>query len=160
MLPILVGIALLNAAIVSDHDQIDRRELANYRLTPAIFQRFQDASNRIERVVADDETLRTSPLFSQEVVQSGDVLEVAPRLAARLREHAGLASALATARITPDDYTRFALALLTARMAYGYVESGVLRSIPPGAPSENVAFVRNRLGEVDAVLLQLGVEIK
>jgi hypothetical protein len=156
----LIALALLGAPLVTIQDPIDRYGLADYRLTVATFERFQDASARIAHVVANDQTLRESPLFSQEVVQSGDVLEVAPRLTSRLAEHAGLARALASALITPDAYTRFALALLTARMAFGFIESGVLRAVPAGAPTENVAFVRTHLREIDTVLRELGVDLK
>jgi hypothetical protein len=160
VLSLLVAVALLGAPIVTIQDPIDRDGLADYRLSIAIFQRFQDASERIARVVANDQTLRETPLFSQEVVQSGDVVEVAPRLASRLAEHPGLARALSAARISARDYTRFALALLTARMAFGFIESGVLRAVPAGAPTENVAFVRSHLREIDTVLRELGVDLK
>jgi hypothetical protein len=160
-----VTVLLLAAALVvfnqqTDRGKLDRGELAAYRLTTAAFEQFLDASKRIAIVVGRDESFRAEPLFSQEVAQGGDVIEASAMLEARLHDHAGLAEALAAAKISPRDYTKCALTLVAARLALGFLESGVLKTVPPGAAAENVAFVRTHRQAVDELLGELGIEIK
>jgi hypothetical protein len=139
---------------------IDRKEIAAYRLTAPVFAQFLEASRRIAIVMAADESFRESPLFSQEIAQGGDIAVVAPTLEARLAGRADLSSALRSASITPREYTKFALTLVAARMAYGFLEAGLLKTVPAGVATDNVSFVRERREAVDDVLAQLGVEIK
>jgi hypothetical protein len=140
-------------------DKLDRRELATYHLTAPVLERFRDASQRIANVVARDVSFRAAPLFSQEVAQGGDVVEGSATLERRLRDHPGLAHALSAAKISARDYTKFALTLVAARLALGFLESGVLKTVPPGAAAGNVAFVRAHRAEVDDLFTELGIEL-
>ena len=53
--------------------------------------------------------------------------------------------------------TWLALGLLAARLAHGFLESGVLRSVPDGPAADNVRFVAEHQREVAAVLEDLGI---
>lgn len=158
----LVLVATQVAAIVLGLQDaaLTREEIAAHRLAPAAFARFERASRAVASEVARDPALVSEPLFSQEIAQGGDVAEVAATLEQRLSHHAGLSRVLKAASLTPREYTKFALSLVAARLAFGFVESGLLKSVPAGTAADNVAFVRAHRAEVDAVLDALGVEFK
>jgi len=42
-------------------------------------------------------------------------------------------------------------------MAHGFIDAGVLRRAPPGAPADNVAFVDTHQSEIAEVLEHLGI---
>ncbi len=157
---LLLAAALLVSDQQADRGKLDRRELAAYRLTTTDFEQFRSASARIAIVIAHDASFRAQPLFSQEIAQGGDVTEVSATLEARLRSHAGLSEALTAAKMSARDYTKCALTLVAARLALGFLDSGVLKTVPPGAAAENVAFVRAHRTVVDDMLEELGIEIK
>jgi hypothetical protein len=98
------------------------------------------------------------PLFSKDVAVAGDAVEMATALRSRLDSDAALAGALFAAEISAHEYTTFALALLGARLAYGFVDAGVLRRVPSGVAAENIDFVRGNLAAVRATLAHLGLE--
>jgi hypothetical protein len=156
---LLLSCGLLTLGPHAEQGRPDRRELAAYRLTASAFERFRAASERIAIVMARDSSLRAQPLFSQEVVQGGDVIEVSAALEARLRDHPDLSHALRAAKMSARDYTKFALTLVAARLALGFLESGVLKTVPPGPASENVAFVRGHRAAVDGLFVALGIEV-
>jgi hypothetical protein len=132
-------------------------EIARYRLTEPVFTQFRRASQSL--VVAVKERGRTEiPLFTREIAVTGDLLTAAEALEARLNGDAAFTHALSTAGLTPRQYTRFALALIAARLAHGFMQAGMLKSVPAGAPTDNVAFVASRVDDVDRVLAALGVE--
>jgi hypothetical protein len=137
--------------------RLESRELAAYRLTEPVFRKFQDASRRIGDIAAAEPRFRYAPLFTREIVQSEDASTAAAQLMARLDNEPAFVAALGAADLTAREYTAFALALLGARLAHGFVESGALRAVPPGVPAHNVAFVDANLPEVLAVLRMLGV---
>src|SRR6185503_3613742 len=87
---VLLLTCLLAYGLQAEQGPLDRRELAAYRLTTTSFERFRDASQRIAIVVARDGSFRAEPLFSQEIVQGGDVTVVSATLEGRLRDHQGL----------------------------------------------------------------------
>ena len=88
---------------------------------------------------------------------TGDVLPMAIALEARLRGDAALADALRAANLSSQEYTKFTLALVAARLAHGFVKAGVIRAVPPGVHADNVAFVDAHEADIDAVLRELGV---
>jgi hypothetical protein len=156
---LLLTCGLLAYGAQAQQGNLDRRELATYRLTTSVFERFRDASRQIAIVIAQDASFRAAPLFSQTIVQGGDVIEVSATLEGRLRDHPRLFQALSAAPISARDYTKFALTLVAARLALGFLESGVLKTVPAGAATENVAFVRAHRAEVDDLFTELGIEI-
>jgi hypothetical protein len=156
---LLLTCGLLAYGSQAEQGNLDRRELATYRLTASFFERFRNASQGIASVIAGDASFRAEPLFSQKIVLGGDVTEVSGVLEGRLRDHPGLSDALRAAAISPRDYTKFALTLVAARLAVGFLDSGVLKTVPPGAATDNVAFVRAHLAEVDHLFAELGIEI-
>jgi hypothetical protein len=160
VLAVLVVCVVVVSGAAEHQRPLEPRELAAYRLTPAAFAQFREASDSVARVIADDPAFVAEPLFSQEVVQGGEVAEVSARLEARLRDHRGLHAALRTAGMTPRAYTTFALTLVAARLSLGFLDAGVLKSVPAGAATENVAFVRAHRAEVDRVLQRLAIEVK
>jgi hypothetical protein len=136
---------------------IDVYELSDYRLTPETFERFVDASGRIVPILQTDATFTYAPLFTKEVALSGDAIAGAAGLMARLANHPSLSAALTEATITPREYAKFAITVIAAHLAHGFMKSGVLRQVPPGAPTINVEFVKTHEMDVAAVLAQLGL---
>ena len=157
---LLLAAVLLVSDRQADRGNIDRRELAEYHLTTADFEQFRNASHRIAIVIAHDASFQAQPLFSREIVQSGDVTEASAALEARLRSDAGLSAALKAANMSARDYTKCALTLVAARLALGFLDSGVLKTVPRGAAADNVAFVRKHRTVVDDLLKELAIEIR
>jgi hypothetical protein len=137
---------------------LEARDLAQYRLTEAVFDRFQAASRAIAAATRNDPALARNPLFSRDVLVSDDVKAAAMTLESRLASHPALGTALGDARLTARDYTTFALALVAARLAHGFVKTGVLRRVPDGVAAANVAFVAAHEQEIGSVLADLGID--
>lgn len=133
-------------------------EIADYRLDADVLTRFSRASHVIVVAMHTDSRFDRAPLFTSEILLSDDVLAAAIALETKLRSEPALAGAFVAADITPHDYTKFALALVAARLAYGFVQSGVLRSVPPGVHADNVMFVGANLAVIQAVLTELGID--
>jgi hypothetical protein len=136
---------------------IGNRELADYRLTLPAFERFLQASHLIVDVTRADARFKDAPLFTEEVAVYGDAAMTATALAVRLENDAGLAAALRTAKMTPREYAVFAITLFAARMAHGFVGAGVLRGVPPGTPTDNIAFVDAHRLRIGGLLKEMGV---
>jgi len=136
---------------------IDVYELADYRLTPEVFERFVRASHRVADVTRDDPAFTFAPLFTRDVALSGDAVAAAAGLLTRIEHHQGLSKALEDAGITPREFTKFAITLIAAHLAHGFLASGVLPRVPSGAPTINVAFVEAHTSEVVDVLARLGI---
>jgi hypothetical protein len=136
-----------------------RDELAAHRLTAPVFERFQDASRRVAAVVRDNERYTAAPLFTREVILADDVVVAAAELRRRLDDDPALVAAVSRADMTTREFTVFALALVAARLAHGFVEAGVLRGIPAGVASDNVAFVGEHQREIATVLSALGIVV-
>ena len=145
------------ASVASAQAPIDVYDLADYRLTPPVFEQFVQASGRIAEITRHDPAFTYAPLFTKDVALSGDAPAMAAGLIARLENHTGLSAALETAKLTPREYAKFAIVLLAAHVAHGFVKAGVLQRVPAGAPASNVEFVKAREAEVMAVLADLGV---
>lgn len=136
---------------------IDVFDLADYRLTPQVFDQFVRASRRISEITRNDTVFTFAPLFTKEFALDGDAVEVASALSARLENHAGLSAALEATKLTPREYSKFAISLLAAHLAHGFMKAGVLQRVPSGAPTNNVEFVKTHETEVDDVLAELGI---
>ena len=133
-------------------------EIADYRLDADTLARFSRASHLVAAATRADVRFNRAPLFTADILLSDDVLAAAITLETRLRNEPALVRALRDASLTPHEYTKFTLGLVAARLAYGFVKSGVLRSVPPGVHADNVMFVESNLAEIQAVLKELGVE--
>lgn len=136
----------------------DAVTLANYRLTLPVFTRFAHATRLLGAGMRRDPRFERDPLFTREVSVAGDAVEMATALRTRLDSEPGLAAALFAADISAHEYVTFALALVGARLAHGFLESGAMRRVPTGVAADNVAFVRTHLAAVRAALRQLGLE--
>lgn len=147
------------ATITASHQPISTKELAEYRLSMPVFEKFVQASRLIATAARDDAKLADNPLFTREVSVLGDAPVVAAALEARLQSEPALAAALQASNISAHEYTKFALSLFGARLAHGFVKSGALRVIPPGVATDNVAFVDAHTAAVSAGLQTLGVEV-
>jgi hypothetical protein len=132
-------------------------DLADYRLTPEVFERFVNATGPIAEIAQHDPAFTYAPLFTKDVALDGDAPTVASGLAARLENHTGLAAALQTANLTPREYAKFAIALVAAHLAHEFLKAGVLQRVPSGAPANNVEFVKAHEPEIAAVFAQLGI---
>lgn len=152
-----IVVSLLGAA-PSAQTEFGITEIGDYRLRADVFARFDRASRLIVPITRTDPRFEREPLFTEEMLLSGDVLPMAIALDTRLRNDVALADALREASLTSQEYTKFMLALVAARLAHGFVKSGVIRAVPPGVHADNVAFVDAHQGEVEAVLRELGVE--
>ncbi len=133
-------------------------EIADYRLGADVFARFDRASRLIVAATRADARFAREPLFTKDILLSGDVLPMAVALEARLRNEPAFAAAFFAADLTPHEYTKFVLTLVSARLARGFVKSGVIRSVPAGVHADNVLFVDTHLAEIEAVLKEMGVE--
>ena len=153
----IVVLALV-AIPASQQTALTARTVAEYRLAAPVFERFVRASRLVAEATARDPALAANPPFTRVVAVLGDVSEVAPALEARLMHEPALAAALKGAEMSARDYTIFALALIGARLAHGFVKSGAMRFVPPGLATDNVAFVAAHESEVVGVLTLLGVE--
>ena len=136
---------------------IDVYELADYRLTTEVFERFLQATERIATVTREDSAFTYAPLFTKDVALSGDAVAEVKGLVARLENHPGLAAALSATNITAREYAKCALTLIVAHLAHGFLTSGVLPRVPEGAPTNNVAFVKAHEAEVASALAALGI---
>jgi len=156
---LLLALALLGglAAPAAAQEPPGPRELAAYRLTDPVFEQFQAASRDIAAAMAAEPRFRYAPLLTREIVQSDDASVAAAQLMTRLDTEPAFVEALQAAGLTSRDFTMFALTLVGARLAHGFIESGALRAVPRGVPTDNVAFVGVHLQEVLDVLRTLGV---
>jgi hypothetical protein len=150
-------IAVLPVTIRAAQAPIEVSDLADYRLTPDVFQRFVRACRLVAEVTHRDSAFTAEPLFTKDVLQSGDAPAMATGLVARLESHAGLAASLRTAKLTAREYATFTIALFAAHLARGFLDAGVLSRVPSGTPADNVAFVRAHQAEVASVLDTLGI---
>jgi hypothetical protein len=150
-------IARLVTVPVAAQSPIDVYELADYRLTTEVFERFVQANGRIVDITLQDSSFTYAPLFTKDVALSGDAVAEAAGLMARLANHAGLAAALEAAKITPREYSKFAITLIAARLAHRFMTAGVLARVPSGAPTINVEFVKTHESDVTAALASLGI---
>jgi hypothetical protein len=132
-------------------------DLADYRLTSEVFEHFVQASGRIAEITRQDSAFTYAPLFTKDVALDGDAVAMATGLIARLENHTGLAAALQAAKITPREYSKFALGLVAAHLAHNFLKTGALQRVPAGAPTTNVEFVKTHEAEVTAVLAELGI---
>jgi hypothetical protein len=154
---VLIALTGSGATAFARQSAIDLYDLADYRLTQQVFDQFVQASTGVADITQHDEAFRYAPLFTRDVALSGDAPAMAQGLAARLENHQGLAATLASAKITPREYAKFAIALVGAHLAHEFVKAGVLQKVPAGAPTINVDFVNAHESEVTAVLGKLGV---
>jgi hypothetical protein len=123
-----------------------------------VFARFDRASRLIGAAIRADARFAREPLFTKEILLSDDVLAAATALEARLRNEPALAGAFFAADLTPHEYTKFVLALAAARLAHGFVKSGVLRRVPEGVHADNVNFVDAHLAGIAAAMKEIGVD--
>ena len=100
----VVTMAGLVMVPVTAQSPIDVYELADYRLTTEVFERFVQANGRIVDITLHDASFTFAPLFTKDVALSGDAVAEAAGLMARLANHAALAAALEAAKITPREY--------------------------------------------------------
>jgi hypothetical protein len=142
---------------VTAQSPIDVYELSDYRLTADVFERFVQANVRVVDITQRDASFTYAPLFTKDLALSGDAVAEAAGLVARLTNHAGLAAALEAAKITPREYAKFAITLIAARLAHGFITAGVLSRVPAGAPTINVEFVKAHESDVTAALAALGI---
>jgi hypothetical protein len=151
------AVAVIAVVRMSAQTPIDEYELADYRLTADVFERFVQASTKVAEIARTDPVFTFAPLFSRSVTVSGDAVIAASGLVARLENHAGLSAALGEAKLTPREYAKFAIALAGAHLAYNFLKTGALRRVPSGAPTVNVEFVKAHETEVAATLESLGI---
>jgi hypothetical protein len=154
----VMTLALLSQSPTLTQPAFDAAELANYRLTRPVFTRFAHATRLLATRMSGDIGYQQNPLFSKDVSVTGDAAEMATALWHRLDTDPKLADALFAADISAHEYATFALALVAARLAHGFVEAGVLRRVPTGVAADNVAFIRDNLADVRRALTQLGLE--
>lgn len=155
MIITLVAVVLSQSALMAQ--TVGVKELADYRLTADVFKQFEHASRLIAAARQNDPALADEPLLTREVSVTGDAVAMAGELEARLLKHPKFADALFAADISAREYTKFALALIAARLAHGFVKAGVLHRIPAGVATDNVAFVETHDAAIRAVLQKLGV---
>lgn len=155
---VIVVVTICALSSVSAAQPFDAQQLASYRLTLPVFARFAHATRLLASQMRNDPRFDREPLFSRDVSVAGDAVEMATALRTRLDSDATLAAALFAADISAHEYATFALALVGARLAHGFLESGAMRRVPPGVAADNVAFVREHLAAIRTALTHLGLE--
>jgi hypothetical protein len=138
--------------------QLEVDELARYRLTTAVFLRFEVASRSIATATRADPAFARDPLFTREIMLSGDAAMAATALETRLQAHPALVVALRAGKLSARDYTKFALTMFAARLVHEFVKTGVIRRVPDGAAAANVAFVQAHEAEIASLLADLGID--
>jgi hypothetical protein len=133
-------------------------DLARYRLTNAVFVRFDAASRAIATATQADPAFALDPLFTREIMLTDDVAAAARALETRLEAHPALVAALRAEKLSARDYTQFALTMFAARLVHGFVKTGLVRSVPKGAAAANVAFVQAHETAITAVLAALDID--
>jgi hypothetical protein len=157
----LVLVPIVGAALVAGipgQTALEVDDLARYRLTIAVFLRFEIASRSIATATRADPAFTRDPLFTREIMLTGDAAAAATALETRLQAHPALVDALRGAKLTARDYTKFALAMFAAHLVHGFVKAGVVRRVPDGAAAANVAFVRAHEAEIASLLAELGID--
>ena len=155
---VVIVAAICALSAVSATQPFDAHTLANYRLTLPVFTRFAHATRLLASQMRSDPRFEHEPLFSKDVAVAGDAVEMATALRRRLDNDATLSAALFAADISAHEYATFALALVGARLAHGFLESGAMRRVPSGVAADNVAFVAEHLAAIRTALSQLGLE--
>ncbi|HVH28400.1 MAG TPA: hypothetical protein VM818_16660 [Vicinamibacterales bacterium] len=153
----VVLLVVVPAVSYASQSAADAYEIAEYRLTEPVFKRFVEASRLIEAVTRADPRFDEAPLFTKEIALSGDVVVEASALAARLEADPRLAAALRTAKLSAPEYAKFALVLVAARLAVGFIDAGVIAGARAGAPADNVDFFRAHQANAFEVLGMLRV---
>jgi hypothetical protein len=150
--------AVVASATVAQAAQstIGATELADYRLTARTLDRFTRASGLLMAITRTDPRYKLAPLFTREVIVSGDAVVMARGLVARLENDPALVSALEATGLAPREYATFAVALFGARLAQGFVKAGVIK-VRAGVPADNVDFVAQHEAEVTTVLAEIGI---
>jgi hypothetical protein len=152
-----LGLALLSASPAAQAE-FGASEISEYRLEETVFERFERASRLIAAATRADARFQREPLFTRDILLSGDVLPMAVELEARLKNEPAFAKAFFAADLAPREYTKFVITLVAARFAHGFVTSGVLRRVPPGVHADNVMFVGAHQARIEAVMKELGVD--
>ncbi len=157
----LVLVPILSVALAAGsppQTALEVDDLAQYRLTAAVFRRFEAASRSIATATRADPAFTRDPLFTREIMLSDDAAAAATALETRLQAHPALILALRAAKLSARDYTTFALAMFAAHLVHGFVKAGVFRRVPEGVATANVAFVRAHEGEITSLLADLGID--
>jgi hypothetical protein len=136
----------------------DQHQLVEYRLTEPVFKRFAHATRVIAAASRKEPRLEQSPLFTKQVMVSGDVMEGATELHARLEQEPAFRDALFAADIEAREFTMFALTLFAARLGQGFVKAGLIHVMPDTVAGGNVAFAEAHQGEIAALFADLGIK--
>jgi hypothetical protein len=153
------GVCLVLAPLGARAQQpIDQQELAAYRLTDPVLQRFAHAARLVASAARSDPRLAQTPLFTKEIAITGDVREMAAELQTRLDSEPAYRTALFAAEIDAREFTTFALALFAARLAQGFIDAKLIYVMPDTVAGQNVAFVQARQTEIRTLFADLGVE--
>ena len=155
---VLFAIASVRPAHAWTQHRFDPKELADYRLAPEVFKRFAHATRLIATTLGSDSRFEREPLITKEILVTGDAPDMAAALQKRLDSEPALAPALFAADISSHEYAAFAIALFAAWLAHGFLKSGAMRRVPPGAAADNVAFIAAHDKQVAAVLKQLNLD--
>jgi hypothetical protein len=152
-----LGLAIF-PAVAAAQQPFDQKALAAYRLTEPVYMRFAHAARLIAAASRKDPRLEEAPLFTKQIAVSGDILEMAALLRARLDAEPAFRSALFAAEIDAHEFTTFALALFAARLALGFVEAKLIHVMPDGVAGGNVAFVEAHQADIEALFAEMGVQ--
>lgn len=155
----LTGILLLAVGTPAPARQptFAARELADYRLTEPVFKKFVHATRLMLMATRNEQRFADAPLFSRDITVSGDAPEMATALQRRVDSDPLLAGAVFAADVSGREYATFAITLFAARLAYGFVKSGVLRAVPAGVPTHNVEFVAQHETAISSLFKELGL---
>ena len=146
------------ATVVTAQGPVEQKELAAYRLTGPVYERFAHGARLIVAASRKEPHLKEAPLFTKEIAVSGNAVKMAALLQARVEQEPAFRSALFAADIDAREFTLFALALFGARLAHGMVQAGLIHVMPKSVAGANVAFAAAHDVEIGALFAQMGIE--
>jgi hypothetical protein len=159
LIAVALGLCCSGRPAIADAQQpIDQKELAAYRLTEPVFERFARGARLIVAASRKEPRLDEPPLFTKEIAVSGEAVAMAAQLQARLEEEHAFRSALFAAEIDAREFTKFALTLFAARLAHGFVQAGLIHVMPETIAGANVAFTAMHQAHITALFAEMGIK--
>jgi hypothetical protein len=109
---------------------------------------------------ADDKRLQDLRVKQEQLEDSSDNplggdTRTLSEMEARIKKYPPLTQALQKEGMPPREYAKFWLAFIQAAFVQGFKKSGMLKELPPDVNPENVKFMEEHAGEIEAMQKEL-----
>jgi hypothetical protein len=109
---------------------------------------------------ADDKRLQDLRVKQEQLEDSSDNplggdTRTLSEMEARIKKYPPLTQALQKEGMPPREYAKFWLAFIQAAFVQGFKKSGMLKELPPDVNPENVKFMEEHSGEIEAMQKEL-----